>query len=171
MSLTLYDASIPAFIGGLENLSAWMTKAEAHASENGVALSRYLEARLAPDMHPFPRQIQIASDAAKGAGARLSGVEPPAMADEETTFAELKDRLARTVAYLRTIDRSAIDGREARQVSLPTPNGTLTFTAKDFLLRFALPNFYFHTVTAYGLLRSEGVPLGKMDYLTGGRMP
>ena len=169
MSLSLYEVSIPAFVRGLRNLSAWLEKAEAHAGQSRGSLDRYLGARLAPDMHPFPRQIQIASDAAKGAGARLAGSEPPAFADEEKTFPELKARIAKTIDYLDGLDRATIDGKEDRRVSLPTPNGALDLSARDFLTQFALPNFYFHLVTAYGLLRMEGAPLGKLDFITGGR--
>lgn len=171
MPISLYQASIPTFIGMLGNLSTWLDKAEAHAQAAGMPPSILTEARLAPDMHPFTRQIQIASDAAKGAGARLAGAEPPAFADEETTFPQLKARVAKTVAYLKTLAPASIDGHEERSIELKIPNRTLKFSATDFLFQFALPNFYFHIVTAYGLLRGQGVPLGKMDFLTGGRMP
>jgi hypothetical protein len=163
LTLSLYDASIPTFIRALRNLDAMMDK----ASGSRTSLAAIVESRLAPDMFPFTRQIQTASDAAKGAAARLAGIAPPSFPDEETTFAELKARLARTIAFLETVKPGQIDGREAATIELPVPGRTLTFTAKDFLFNFALPNFFFHVVTAYGLMRKEGVPLGKMDYLAG----
>ena len=171
MSLTLYDISIPPFIRMLGNLSVFLDHAEAYASANNKPLSAFLEAKLADDMHPLPRQIQMASDGAKGAGARLAGIEAPSMADTETTFPELKARIAATVAFLQTIKPEQINGREDATVDLPLPNGKLTFTARDFLLQFAQPNFMFHVVTAYGLLRIQGAPLGKMMFLAGASPP
>jgi len=170
MALSLYDASIPGYLGMLKNLAAILDKAEAHAKANGVDPQTYLAARLAPDMHPLTNQIQIASDAAKGGAARLAGVTPPSMPDTETTWAEVKDRVAKTIAFLETITREQIEALdETRIIELPTPNRTLKFTAKDFLFQFSLPNFHFHVVTAYGLLRSQGVPIGKLDYLAAGQ--
>jgi hypothetical protein len=163
LTLSLYDASIPTFIRALRNLDAMMDK----ASGSGTSLAAIVESRLAPDMFPFTRQIQTASDAAKGAAARLAGIAAPSFPDEETTFPDLKARLAKTIAFLETVKPEQIDGREAATIELPVPGRTLTFTAKDFLFNFALPNFFFHVVTAYGLMRKEGAPLGKMDYLAG----
>jgi len=171
MSVSLYDISIPTFRRGLQNLASFLDKAEAHAKASGGDLNAYAAARLAPDMHPFTRQVQIASDAAKGAAARLAGVEAPAMADTETTFPELKARIAKTIAFLDTIDKATVDARNAATIELPLPNGSMSFTAPDFLMQFALANFLFHVTTAYGLLRAQGVPLGKMDFLAGGQMP
>jgi hypothetical protein len=168
MTLSIYDASIPVFIRNLKNLDSFLTKAEAHASAHGVALATYAEKRLAEDMHPFARQIQIASDAAKGGAARLAGVEAPAMADTETTFPELHARIAKTIAFLETVKPEQMAGAEARTVELPLPGRTLSFSGQDFLLQFALPNFMFHLVAAYAILRHAGVPLGKMDFLAGG---
>ncbi|MBI1404564.1 MAG: DUF1993 family protein [Caulobacter sp.] len=170
MSLSLYDASVPVYLNTLRNLAAILAKAESHAAAEGADLQGYTEARLHPDMHPLTRQIQMLSDAAKGGGARLAGVEPPAMEDTETTFAQLKDRVARTIAFLETLKPEQVDGREAATIELKFPNRTMSFTGRDFLFNFSLPNFYFHVVTAYGLLRKEGVPLGKMDYLAGAQM-
>ncbi|WP_309645245.1 DUF1993 domain-containing protein [Phenylobacterium sp.] len=167
MSLSLYDISIPVYLNTLRNLAAMMEKAEAHAADNGVVLTAFTEARLTDDMHPFPRQIHMASDAAKGGAARLAGIEPPSFPDVETTFPELKERIAKTIAFLESIKREQVDGGENRTIELPLPGRTMTFTAPDFLFRFSLPNFYFHVVTAYGLLRANGAPLGKMDYLAG----
>ena len=163
MALSLYDASIPVYLQMLRNLSAIMDKAEAQGGD----LAAYMEARLAPDMHPFSRQIQMVSDAAKGGAARLAGVAPPSMPDTETTWAELKERLAKTIDFVSSIKAEQVNGDENRTVELPLPGRTMTFTAKDFLFNFGLPNFFFHVTTAYGLLRKQGVPLGKMDFLAG----
>jgi uncharacterized protein len=171
MSVSFYDLSIPVFRRGLKNLASFLDKAEAHATAQGADTATYVEARLIADMHPFSRQIQMASDGAKGAAARLAGVEPPVMADTETTFAELKARITRTVEFLDTISSTQVDARAGETIVLPLPNGALNFTAANFVLQFALPNFFFHVTTAYALLRAAGVPLGKMDFLAGGGMP
>ena len=171
MSVSLYDISIPTYRRGLANLASFLDKAEAHAKAGGVDLATYAEARLAPDMHPFTRQVQIASDAAKGGAARLAGIEAPAMADTETTFPELRERIAKTIAFLDTVKKEDVDARHTATIELPMPGRTLTFTAPDFLMQFSLANFLFHVTTAYGLLRAQGVPLGKLDFLAGGGMP
>lgn len=168
MAFSLYDASIPVYLHMMRNLAALLAKAEGHAATSGTDLATFLAARPAPDMHPLIRQVQMVTDGAKGGAARLAGVTPPSYPDTETTWPELKERLARTIAFVETIERSQVDGRETATIELPLPGRTMTFTGSDFLLRFSLPNFYFHVVTAYGILRSQGVPLGKMDYLTGG---
>jgi hypothetical protein len=121
-------------------------------------------------MHPLNRQIQIASDAAKGGGARLAGIEAPSMPDTETTFPELQARIAATIAFLESLKREQIDGQEERTIELKFPNGAMTFSGRDFLFQFALPNFMFHVVTAYDILRARGAPLGKMDFLAGGQI-
>jgi uncharacterized protein len=171
LSVSLYDISIPTYRRGLQNLASFLDKAEAHAKAQGHDLTTYTEARLAPDMHPFTRQVQIASDAAKGGAARLAGIEAPKIEDVETTFPELKERIAKTVAFLDTISKEQVDARHAAVIELPLPGRTLTFTAPDFLMQFSLANFLFHVTTAYGLLRAKGVPLGKLDFLTGGQPP
>lgn len=167
MSLSLYDASIPRMLRSLRALEGFLDKAEVHAKETGGDLGAYCEARLAPDMAPFYRQIHMASDGAKGAAARLAGVEAPSFPDVETTFPELRARIAKTVAFLEGLSREQIDGDPERVIEMKLPQRTLTFTARTFLFNFALPNFLFHVVTAYGLLRGQGVPLGKADYLAG----
>lgn len=167
MPLSLFDASVPGYLRMLRNLSAVLTKAQAFAEANGVALVTLTDARLAPDMHPLNRQIQMASDAAKGGAARLAGSEPPSMPDVETTFPELQARIAATIAYLETLTPEQFVGREDSAIELKFPNGSMTFTGRDFLFNFSLPNFLFHVTTAYAILRNQGVPLGKMDFLAG----
>lgn len=167
MPFTIYDAAIPPMIRSLENLSKIMDKAVAQAKAEDKPLSSLLEARLAPDMHPFTRQIQIASDAAKGAAARLSGVEAPTMADTETTFPELQQRIARTIAFLKSVSANKVAGAEDREIVMKFPQGEMKFTGRDFLTGFALPNFFFHVTTAYDLLRHKGITIGKMDFLGG----
>jgi hypothetical protein len=170
LSLSLYDASIPGYVRMLNNLTAFLEKAETHAREKGLDVATFAEARLAPDMHPLIGQIQLASDAAKGGAARLAGVEAPSMPDTETTFAELKARVARTVGYLETLKPEQVNGDDGRIIEMKFPGRTVAFTAPDFLLQFSLPNFLFHVVTAYDILRAQGVPLGKMDFLAGARL-
>lgn len=170
MSLALFDVSIPVYLRMLRNLAALLDKAEAHAAANGVELSTLTAARLYPDMHSLIGQIQLASDAAKGGAARLADVSPPSFADTETTFAELKARVAKTIAFVETITPDQVNGREDATIELKFPGRTMTFTGRDFLLTYSLPNFMFHVTTAYGVMRSQGVPLGKMDFLAGGQM-
>jgi hypothetical protein len=162
MAFTLYEASAPVFARALSNVDAWLDKALADG-KNEAAL---MQARLAPDMRPFPAQIQMASDSAKNAIARLAGIEAPSLPDTEASFAELKDRCRRTVTFIEGVDRSALDGAEDREVVLKFPNGMgYRFSGRDYLTGFALPNFYFHVTTAYALLRANGVALGKPDFL------
>ncbi|HRD46410.1 MAG TPA: DUF1993 domain-containing protein [Caulobacter sp.] len=163
MSFSVYAASAPIFVRALNNAAAIIDKALAA----GLDETAILEARLAPDMHPFPRQIQMASDAAKGAVARLAGVEVPSMPDTEATLAELKARIAKTIAFIESVDASAFAGAEDREIVLKFPNMELKFTGAEFLTGFALPNFFFHATTAYALLRAAGAPIGKMDFLGG----
>jgi hypothetical protein len=165
MAFTIYEASIPPMTRALENLSKILDKAVAQAKAEDKSIGELLEARLAPDMHPFPRQIQIASDIAKMGAARLAGVEPPSYPDEEKTFPELQQRIAKTVAYLKTFRPEQFDGAEARTVVLKFPGGEMSFSGRDYLTGFVLPNIYFHITTAYGLLRQKGIAIGKMDYL------
>jgi hypothetical protein len=167
MAFTIYDASIPTMIATLQNLSKIVDKAVTQAKQKDLPLQSLLDARLAPDMHPFTRQIQIASDSAKGAAARLAGVEPPSFPDTETTFPELQARIAKTIDFLKSVDSSKLAGAEDRNVELKTPNRTFNLTGAQFITGFALPNFFFHVTTAYGLLRHKGIEIGKMDYLGG----
>ena len=168
MSFSIYDASIPPMIRMFESLSKILDKAVAQAKSEDKDLNSLLDARLAPDMHPLTRQIQIASDSAKGCAARLAGIEPPSMPDTETTFAELQARIAKTVEFLKSVKREQVEGAEDRTITLKFPQGEMKFSGRDFLTQFALPNFYFHVTTAYGLLRHKGIMIGKMDFLAGG---
>lgn len=161
MSFSIYEASAPLFVNSLKDMSAWLDKAAAHGSE-----AELIAARLAPDMHALPAQFQIASDAAKSAVARLTGIEAPAMTDTEASFAQLRERCARTIAFIESVDPAAYEGGEDRQVILKFPNGMgFDFTGRAFLTGFALPNFFFHVTAAYAILRAAGVPLGKPDFL------
>ncbi len=166
MSLTMHNSSVPVFQRMLGNLLKIMDKAEAHAAARKFSPDAYLALRLAPDMLPFAKQIQIASDNAKGCVARLSGQEPPAWADDETTFEQMKARVQRTLDYVSSVPAEAFDGAEAREVVLKFRNrDPIVFTGENYLRFFALPNFYFHVTTAYALLRHGGVELGKGDFL------
>lgn len=168
MSIALYDVSIPYYLRMMRNLVHILEKGEAHAREAGVGLATYAEARLAPDMANLIQQVQMVSDSAKNGAARLAAIAPPKMPDEERTYDELKERLAKTIAFVETIKPEQVNGREGATVELPLPDRTLTFKALDFLFGFSIPNFTFHVTTAYGILRNQGVPVGKLDYLTGG---
>jgi len=165
MAFTIYDASVPPLVTMLENLGHVLRVGETHARENGVDAKQYLEARLAPDMFPLTRQVQVATDMAKGCGGRLAGADIPKYEDTETSFDELQARLAKTVAYLKGLDRSAFEGAEDKAVTLKFPNAEFHFNGLDYLNNFAMPNVYFHITTAYAILRHKGVPLGKPDFL------
>ena len=165
MSLSIHSASVGIMTRMLGNLSTLLDIAVAHAEANGIDPATYASARLAPDMHPLTSQIQLASDSAKGAGARLAGVTAPSFADTETTFPEMQERIAKTITFLRSVDRAEVDGSAGRIVELKTRSSTRSFRGADYLEQFALPNFMFHVATAYGILRTQGVPLGKQDYL------
>lgn len=168
MTFTLSAAALPAFKSGLTNLRHCMNKAAANAEARGFSADAFVPLRLAPDMLPFASQIRIACDSAKNGTARLGGLEAPKFADDETTFAQLQDRIEKTLSWLATIAPTALDGRETQEVTFPIgKNKTRTMAADAYLTQHALPNFYFHLVTAYNLLRQAGVPLGKADYLMG----
>jgi hypothetical protein len=165
MSLSLHEASVAVMAHALGQLSAILDKAAAHAEATGTDPATLVEARLAPDMFALARQVQIATDTAKGCAARLASREPPGYPDTEATFPELKERIAKTVRFLGEIGPERVDGREDEPVTIKLRNQPLTFSGRDYLLRFALPNFYFHVTTAYDILRHRGVPLSKLDYL------
>ncbi len=165
MPLTMYHASAPVFTRGLTNLSAILRKAEEHAVARKIDPAVFINARLAPDMFPLSRQVQSATDSAKGCAARLAGAEVPRYEDTETTFPELQARIAKTVAFLQGVTPELIVGSEEREIVLKLRGKEVTFTGQSYLLTFALPNFFFHAVTAYDILRHNGVEIGKMDYL------
>lgn len=161
MPFSPYDASVPMFVNALSNMRAWLDKAAAEKSE-----SELLSASLAPDMRPLPAQYQMASDSAKNAVARLAGLEAPSMPDTESSFAELRERCDKTIAFVRSVDPAAIASSEDREVVLSFPNGMgYRFSGRDYLTKFAIPNFMFHVTTAYAVLRAAGVSLGKPDFL------
>lgn len=163
--LSMYDASIPVFIRALTNLSAILDKGLAHANATGTDPQALLGTRLAPDMYALTAQIQRASDAAKGATGRLTGVQAPSFADTETTFPELQARIAKTIDFLKAIRPEQLEGSESRQIEMRFRHGAVTYDGKSLLLAFSLPNFFFHVTTAYDILRHKGVPIGKFDYL------
>lgn len=166
MPLSMHQASVPVFMRQFNALSAVLTKGEAFAAERGLAPAELIEARLAPDMHPLARQVQIASDAAKGVG-RLAQVEVPSFPDTETSFAELQERIAKTIAFIEGLPADGFEGSETRTIIFKAGERELNFTGEAFLLHLVLPNFFFHVTTAYAILRHKGVPIGKLDYLGG----
>jgi len=166
MPLSMHSASVPIFVRMLNNMLAWLDKAEAHAKAGKFDPSNYLGLRLAPDMLPFARQIQIASDAVKNCVTRLAGIEPPKWEDNEASLDELRARIQKTIDFAQSVPAAKIDGSEQREILLPLgPGRTVPLTGELFLKHFALPNFFFHTTMTYALLRQGGVELGKMDYL------
>lgn len=165
MPFGMYKASVPAFAKSLRILSTLLDKAEAFAVERKIEPDVLLNWRLAPDMFPLRRQVQLASDFAKGAAARLADAEVPKYADEETTFAELKARIAKTVTFVEGFAPGDFDGAEQRDIEIPVRTETLHFKGEPYLVHFALPNFYFHVTTAYVILRRCGVEIGKRDFL------
>lgn len=167
MSISIYQTTIPAFINSLQNLEAILNKALSFCEEKDIDPQVLLNYRLAVDMAALPKQIQIATDTAKGCGARLTGTEPPKYEDKETTFEELKERLGKTIDYLKSLDFAQFEGAEEKQVELKLPSRTIEFSGINYVNHFVTPNFYFHVTTAYCILRHAGVPLGKMDYLGG----
>jgi len=167
MSLTMYQASIPAFVRMLGNLSAILDKAAAHAEAKKIDPAVFINARLAPDMFPLSRQVQIATDMVKGCAARLAGIEVPSYEDNESTFAELQARIAKTKEFLQTVSAAQIDGSEERQITLKFGSKELNFLGQAYLLDFVIPNFHFHLTTTYAILRHNGVEIGKKDYVGG----
>lgn len=165
MSISMYDFSIPALTRGLTNLSAILDKAAAHATAKKFDSAALAQARLFPDMYPLVRQVQIACDTAKGAAARLAGIEVPKHEDTEVTLADLKARIAKTLDFLKTVTPAQLQGAESRSIELKFPSGTWKFTALGYLNDFVLPNFYFHDSMVYALLRKNGIEIGKADYL------
>ncbi|MGJ7579345.1 DUF1993 domain-containing protein [Variovorax sp. RHLX14] len=165
MALSMYDLSVPVFTRGLGQLAHLLDKGLSYATAGKIDPATLISAQLAPDMFTLARQVQSASDASKLAVARIAGITAPSFPDTETTFEELQARIAKTLDFFETVDRSLLDGSEARPVVVKTRGHELQFTAERYLLQFALPNFFFHVTTAYGVLRHSGVPVGKLDYL------
>jgi hypothetical protein len=165
MALSMYDLSVPVFSRGLGQLTHLLEKSLAHARANDIDPQALVDARLAPDMLTLAGQVQRASDASKLGVARIAGITAPSFADEEKTYDELFARIVKTQDFLATVNRALIDGHEERPVTIKAREGEAHFTAERYLLQFALPNFFFHLTTAYGVLRHRGMPIGKMDYL------
>lgn len=165
MTISLYAASVPPYAHMLKNLRAILEKAEAHAAAVKVDPSVYLQGRIAPNMFALVRQVQIACDFAKGTAARLAGVEVPAYPDQEASFADLYARIDKTLAYIATFQPGQIDGQEERDIEIKAGPRVLNFKGLAYLLNFATPNFYFHVVTTYAILRHLGVEVGKGDFL------
>ena len=165
MTISMYQVSLPRFIHMLQNLAAILDKAHAHAEAKKIDPATLPNARLFPDMLPLASQVRIACDGANGVATRLSGVTGPTFEDNEKTIADLKARIDRTVAFLKTIKASQIDGTEAKELVVKVGGQDTKFTGMQFLLARAIPNFYFHVTTAYDILRHNGVEIGKRDYL------
>ncbi len=165
MTINAYQATIPAFVQILTALSAILTKAAAHAETRKIDPSVFVTARIAPDMFPLARQVQIATDHAKGAAARMAGIDVPSFADTETTFAELQARIAKTLDFINGLKPAQFDGGFDRDVTLTIGGQKMTWKGGVYLHQFALPNFYFHVTAAYAILRHNGVEVGKRDFL------
>jgi uncharacterized protein len=165
MNISMYHASVPVFIRMLENLAAILEKAAAHAEARKIDPAVLVQGRLFPDMFPLSKQVQIASDAAKGGAARLAGMEPPAFEDNETSFPELVARIRKTVDFLRTLKPGQFEGSEDRTVTWKTRSGEKSMQGMPYLLNHVQPNLYFHVTTAYAILRHNGVEIGKGDFL------
>ena len=165
MSISMYQTSVPVFARGLNNLKSILAKGAAHAAAKKIDEAVFLNARIFPDMLPFARQIHIATDFARGTVARLAGEEPPKWEDNETSFAELIARVDRCIAAVKSFSAAQVDGSETRAITRPVRGEPKTFTGINFLLQYSLPNFYFHSTTAYALLRSNGVEVGKADFI------
>ena len=166
MTITMHSASAPVFARMLGNLLGWLDKAEAHAAARKFDVNNYLGLRLAPDMLPFTRQIQITSDGVKGCMSRLAGVEIPKWEDTEASLDDLRARIRKTLDFVRSVPASAFEGADTREIVLPQRQGEpLRMDGESFFKHFALPNVYFHAMATYALLRHAGVDLGKRDYL------
>jgi hypothetical protein len=163
-TMNIYDLTVPQFIRTLTQVHRWLDKAQAHAEQKKYDANILVNARLAPDQFPFGRQIQILTDNAKGATARLAGIQPPPYEDTEKTFEELRARVDKTIAFLKTLKPEQFAGAAERVITLPYRQGQ-AIKGCDYLVAHALPNLYFHAVTAYAILRHNGVDVGKGDYL------
>ena len=165
MAISIYDVSIPVLTRGLSNLSALLDKAATHAAAKKFDSTVLAQSRLFPDMYPLVRQVQIACDTAKGAAARLAGIEVPKHEDSEVTFADLNARISKTLDFLKSVNAAQLRDADSRSIELKFPNGSMKFTGVSYLTDFVLPNFYFHATVVYALLRKAGVAIGKEDFL------
>ncbi len=165
MSFSIYQAAVPPVLQILTALSGILDKAAAHCEARKIDPAALINFRLAPDMFPFSRQVQIATDQAKGMAARLTGAEVPSWPDSETSFAELKARIAKAVDFVKSFPPARFEGAESREVALKIGGNEIKFSGESYLLSFVFPNFYFHATTAYDILRHCGVELGKRDFL------
>jgi len=163
--MSLYAVAVPTFKRSLTSLKNILQKAEAFATEKKIEPSVLINARLAPDMFPLKRQVQIATDSARRGVGQLAGIEVPSEPDVEETFEQLYARIDRTIAYLDKVDAKKFEGADKKTIELPLPGGTMKLDGVTFLTAFSMANFSFHVVTAYNILRHNGVPIGKMDYL------
>lgn len=164
-TISMYEASVPRLVNLLHNLSGILAKAQAHVDAGHSDMAALMNDRLIADMFPFSKQVQIVCDKARSVVARLADLEVPAYVDDETTLAQLQERIARSVAFLRSVPRERIDGTEDKQVVLPVAGVQTRYSGLQLLLGHSLPNVYFHATTAYNLLRRNGVPVGKRDFL------
>ena len=164
---SMYDASIPPILRALNNLSHILNKGEAHANAKEIELAVLFNARLFPDMFPLSRQVQIATDMSKGAAARLARLEVPSYDDNETTFADLQARIAKTIGFIETVTPAQLEGAEKRDIEIMVRKAKMEFTGQDYLQKWVMPNVYFHVATTYNILRHNGVELGKPDFLRG----
>ncbi len=165
MTITMYQASVPRLANILGNLSGMLDKAQAHVDAGKIDLATLMDLRLAPDMYPFSKQVQIACDKARSVIARLARMEVPSYKDDEKTLAELKQRIARTIDFIRSVPPQKIDGTEDDDITLPVTGKQTTYKGLQLLLGHSMPNVYFHTMAAYCILRHNGVPVGKRDFL------
>lgn len=165
MKISMHAMSVDIFTRTLGNLSAFLEKGQAHATQRKFEPAVLLGSRLAPDMFTLTRQVQLACDLAKNSVARLTGQEPPRFPDTEASFEELHARIARTIDYIKGVPASALEGAETRDIKVPTRDRTLEFKGLEFLQHWAIPNVLFHVTTAYAILRHNGVELGKRDFL------
>jgi hypothetical protein len=165
MTFSMYSASVPVFKQVLNSLSAIIDKAEAHAAAKKIEPAALLQARLFPDMFPFMRQVQVAADFAKGAAARLAGVDMPKFEDTEQTFAELKQRIAKTLAFIDSVPQDGIEASAQRDITTGSGEKAKQWKGQVYLVHYALPHFYFHATTAYNILRHNGVEIGKKDFV------
>ena len=165
MAMSMYQVSIPQFTKMLTNLSNILIKGEEYANAKGLDSKALIEGWLAPDMFPLTKQVQIACDQVKNGMARIAGVEPPKFEDNEESFADLQERIAKTMTFANSLKPEQIDGTEAKEIKFSIKEWNFEFVGEQYLLTWIIPNFYFHVTTAYAILRHNGVEIGKTDYL------